>query len=281
MKKINIIFCLALTVFIYACDNPSSTTQYTPIVLGDSSTIVTETDTNYLSNVIDDIDQVTPANVVAKVDSPSVTKARETVTKIDTVVKENKQENKSVAGLNTNGVAILVGNETYIVVEGVNTTSSKQIDGQKQSEIVLALKNSKYNSAEVKVHNGKLNKAEYRYSSIPYVSVSNKTVGLTSLGSFRSSWKNISSKGGSVAAPTIKQIDYKSVSGNQLKTAVSSALQSRNYKPKAIDAITKKIGKNAKVTQAPFSLSINGFDMKIVGTDAKGKSFEKIIKLTF
>lgn len=282
MKNSCLFFGSFLLLSFLSCDNAAVQKQYAPIVLGDSTTIVTETDSNYLKNTVGDI-ETAPVNKLidssknneAKNDAPTMKDSVVT----STTVKEEPALVTTKAP-KTTGVAIHVGNETYVLVEGIQGGGNRVQDGQKNSAFSFNTNNGKFASAQIKIHNGKWTKAQYRYTVLPQFSYNNKFIDLQGLEAQSSNWDALNSKGNAINIPTIKNINYKKVSSSQLKQSVTTTLQNRKYKKSAIDAAVKQISNRSTITSAPFSLDITAFEVRVQGVDAKGKSFDKTIKLT-
>lgn len=276
MKKYGLLFsCLSGLCLLSACGEGQVQKKYDPIVLGDSATIVTETNPEYLKNNVEDIEVQT-----VNKDTISTPPTTAVAPKIDTPKTELKvAEQSNTTAPRTSGLAIDIGNGTYIVLEGVKVKDFKTQDGTKDNELVYKLTSGAYNSAQIKVHNGKVTKSTYRYAVVPQVETNNKRMPLSSLGDYTSDWASLSVKNGIVAVPKISNLKYKKVSASQLKKATEKVLKDRRYKKSAIDAVLRQIGNRATVQQKPFSLNLALVQVKIQGTDAKGKSFDKIIKI--
>lgn len=277
-----------LSIVVSSCDSAPENRQFKPIVMGDSSTIVTELDSNYLSNNVADVTfgNTMNSNVDASATAPAPS---ETTPPIATSTAETTTPPAVTTAAppaatnapKTDGMAINIGNGTYLLIEGVQLNSGSGTDGQNKNELSYSIKSGKPQQAQIKVHNGKIGAAQYRYSSTANMTINNKIVPLNKLGTYTSAWAKTTATQTAVNIPTLKGISFKKVKEAELKEAVQESLRQRNYKSTAIKAAVNKINKRTQITSAPFSVATTSTAIKLSGTDAKGKAFEKIIKLEY
>lgn len=265
MKKIIVIYSiLAGAALFTSCDNPAGNHDLKPIVLGDSAFIVTETDSQYLGDNVEDLEYGKRGQV------------RTGAAGADTPVKKDVQAASPIA---SGGHSIAIGNGSSLVIDGVKLKEFKAQDGTVANDLDYLITSGKYNQAVIRLDKGKISKVSYRYQSGVLYTINNTALKLSSVGNYTSDWEPVSFKGNEIGVPKVANVKPGSATSAQLKTAVQKELQSRKYKSSVVQSEVNKIGSRSKPTQAPFSTDITGITLKIAGTDAKGKSFEKNIKL--
>ncbi len=278
MKKIIVIYSiLAGAALFTSCDNPAGNHDLKPIVLGDSAFIVTETDSRYLGDNVEDLEygkrvQVRTGAAGADTATALPPAARQAA---DTPVKKDVQASAPVSG----GHSIAIGNGSSLVIDGVKLKEFKAQDGTVANDLDYLITSGKYNQAVIRLDKGKISKVSYRYQSGVLYTINNTALKLPSLGNYTSDWEPVSFKANEIGVPKVANVKSGSATAAQLKNAVQKELKSRKYKSSVVQSEVNKIGSRSKPTQAPFSTDITGIMLKIAGTDAKGKSFEKNIKL--
>jgi len=279
MKKIIVIYSiLAGAALFTSCDNPAGNHDLKPIVLGDSAFIVTETDSQYLGDNVEDLEygkrvQVRTGAAGADTATALPPASRQAA---DTPVKKDVQAASPIA---SGGHSIAIGNGSSLVIDGVKLKEFKAQDGTVANDLDYLITSGKYNQAVIRLDKGKISKVSYRYQSGVLYTINNTALKLSSVGNYTSDWEPVSFKGNEIGVPKVANVKPGSATAAQLKTAVQKELQSRKYKSSVVQSEVNKIGSRSKPTQAPFSTDITGITLKIAGTDAKGKSFEKNIKL--
>jgi hypothetical protein len=277
-RKVLLYLSVLTQLGITSCDEMPTNKEFQPIVLGDSSTIVIETNPEYLKNEVEDIAY---GNNDYKIDTPVVTSEKETSNLIvkDTtpVAAKNDKETATTNVANVSGLNIHIGNETYINIDGATIKEYKKQDATKASELIYKIVKGTPQQIEVKIQNGKINTAQYRYTSLATIHTNGKTIALNSLGQYTSGWSKLTTNNSATAVPTIKNITFKNIKGNDLKSAVQKELQARRYKSSAISSITSKIGSKTTINKSPFTVTQTSTGIRLIGTDAKGKNFDKVI----
>lgn len=263
---------MAAAFLFTSCDNPAGSKEFKPIALGDSSLIVTETDSQYLKDNVDDLEygKKMPAPEVADKESLPVRPAADTLPKKEAPVSQP-------AG--SGGHTIAIGNATALIIDGVKLKEFKTQDGTVANDLDYLITSGKYNQAVIRLDKGKVTKVSYRYQSGVTYTFNNTGIQLSALNNYTSDWEPASFKGTEIGVPKIGQVKYGNATGAQLKSAVQKELQSRKYKAAVVQSEVNKIGSRSKPGQAPFAIEVTGITLKINGTDAKGKPFEKNIKL--
>ncbi len=87
--KINTLFILCLSTTLWMSCQESGTKVFQPIVMGDTTTIVTETNPQFLKNDVDDIEpskRIATSTAVTKVDTPKAAPVAKTTIPYKTII---------------------------------------------------------------------------------------------------------------------------------------------------------------------------------------------------
>ena len=269
------------TLFLASCDNANNLSgkKFAPIVLGDSSGIVTETDADKLKNIVNDVEYATTPIVAAEV--------------IDDVVKEDKKpetasspeptpkvEEPKPAVVANNGkqLTLNIGNNTQIIIAGITTKEFRNQDPSTANDLSYLITAGDISKVNISVTNGKLKAISQRYQSTVGLKVEDAIWPLKSLGTKTSDWETKKVNGSYNFSENGKLV-FNTVSAQKLKDAAQKMLQQKRYKRDIVNNILNKIGSKTNPNSEPFKIIAQNYQFQIEGTDSKGKVFKKIIRL--
>lgn len=257
-------------------DNPN---KGKPIVLGDSSTIVTETDPTYLQDFVADIKtqpQAQPveqaqADTAAKQQAP---KQEEPAKETQQTAEQPKQEAPTGKGLT------MAFKEVTVFIPNISVRTYKQQDLTKANGASYELSSGNINGNQIKTSKGNVTRVSQRYQTIVVAKNELGTLVLESLSKL-SDWQAL--KGGSnsynISGLDARNLDYIKASPASIKNAVSRAARnkrmSRNTEQKWVNSV-----KNVRsANQKPLSVVLRSVMWKVEGKDEKGKPFQKQIRM--
>lgn len=274
MKNIQIVWLVILFVLFAACNNSNSNSAHNgPIILGDSSTIVTETDPQYLTNNIDDA----IPRVVEQQKEEAVPEPKDTV--VATVQEKPKAE---AAKPQEKGLALPF--ETFgVLITNVEANLPKNTNWAKANAVSMTLKNGSLQGETIKTSMGTITKLQQRTQTVVMLQHTNgKDYKLAAMPSYTSEWRTVAVKNSSY---TISGLDKKDIHYNNKFNAktLSRAAQklARNLRLSRRDEqkLLNSIKKVSRPNQAPCSIALQSVIWKISGKDANGKSVEKEVRV--
>lgn len=271
-------------LFLASCDNANNLSgkKFEPIILGDSSTIVTETDADKLKNIVNDVEYATTPIVAAEViDNVVKEDAKPETTQTPTPEPAPKtEEPKPAVVVSNNGkqLSLNIGNNTQIILSGITTKEFKSQDPSKVNDLSYLVTAGDINKITISVTNGKLKAISQRYQSTVGLNVEQNLWPLKSLGTKTSDWATKKVNGTYTFSENGKLV-FNTVSAQKLKDAAQKMLQQKKYKKEVVNNVLNKIGNKANPNTAPFSIIAQNYQFQIEGTDSKGKAFQKIIRL--
>lgn len=267
-----IIAAIALTAGA-SCGSGSGKQTRGPIVLGDSATIVTEKDSQYLRDMVMDIQPAYDNN-------PEPQKpVKDTVKKQpvrDTVTTTTKQE--AVAP----GLAVEFGG-TKMVLAGLDASQPRKQNADKENELSFSLRSGEPGKGKLVFYNAKNVTVKQRYQSRLLLKSPLGTVDLRDLGLYTSGWNTVavSNKGNtqSFDLNALLHPAFSQVNNAKVKNAADRELRKRRAGSKAIQGWMKEIKGIRNANDKPCDIELDNIQWQVSGTDAQGKPFRKTIRI--
>ncbi len=266
---------LASFLFLLSCDSQNSEGG-APIVLGDSSTIVTETDPKYLTNYVDDI-QLRPANPDTAADQPETAQqgTDETVTSSGTSTEEEKKEpvvTKSGSGLN------IPFKEVTVFIPGIETKIFQSQDLQKASGATYMLTGGKLNENRLELNGATISNVAQRHLTKVTLEANGTLLEVTPLNNL-TDWQPVKGNGKLYTIKGLDRPEIQKLTASQIRLAVSRAAKAKRMSRKNIQEWERAVHNVRSLDQKPFTVVIKSVMWKIDGKDANGKFFQKQVRL--
>ena len=257
---------VAALLLLASCDNMASRQSTGPIVLGDSATIVTEADSQYLQDMVPDpafdASTATPAPDTA---AAAAQPTRDTVASVPPT--------KPTEAPAPSGLAADFG-DVQVVLPGVEARGgNRSLKGA--SSAAFTLSGTEFSGRSIAVRGATVKRIQQRTGYSAVVEIGGKPVLLSDIGTMYSGWQSLNGKGGDyklaqAAAPLAK------VSATTLRNAVQKASRKQRLDRKT----EQKLLASAKsLSTPPLSMQPRVFTWKIDVADAKGKSFSKEVRI--
>lgn len=263
------ISCIA--VLLSACGNEQEKPKL-PIVLGDSSSIVTETDPQYLTDFFSDLQlQQLPEDTIVSVPADTAATGAGAVDSAVGAAKTVAIDGKGLS-IPFDGVTI------FIPGIGVKTYSEQNLEKSHGASYQLVTGDLKGN--QIRISGGTVEKVSQRY--ITNVMVKND-LGVLILDALdnTSSWSPVKGQGGVYPIKGLEEseLDYKKATPAQIRAAVSRAARNKRMSRKNLRKWEASVRNVKSVNQKPLMLVLRSVMWKIDGKDAKGKNFSKQIRI--
>lgn len=269
MRRICLIAIPAVTVFLAACGGRVLNNSSAPIILGDSSTIVTETDSQYLQDAIPDLEvreqPVAPAAVVADTTvAPPVA---------DTAIPK--------PAVKIEGFNISLG-DAAIVIQGPGLKENKKQDNR-QNDLSYVLSSGSIGSAKLVFMGVKNVEVQQRYLSSAGLKSGLGTLDLKALGQYTSGWEKLAVKTEGdnkvSVAQGLNNPKFQNIGNAKIKNAADQALRAQKISKKDTQKWQKEISRMRSMNDKPGTVSLDAVEWTVTGTDTKGKSFKKTIRV--
>lgn len=234
-----------------------------PIVLGDSASIVTESDTQYLRDEVLDIE---PKRLAEQAAAPPAKAAPE-------APKPPVKEEGATIDLGT----------VKIVLPGIQLRERKGQNAERESSLSYTLTSGKPENTKLLVYGAGKVTIRQRYQSRLMLKSSLGSVDLRDLGLYTSGWDNLkvtdNNKAQQATLSSLDRLGFARVTNSKIKNAADRELRKRRTNSRTIRNWMKEIQRTRSATDKPCEIILDNVQWQISGTDDKGKDFRKSIRV--
>jgi hypothetical protein len=283
MRALYIVLIVVSIGLLQGCgsDNPN---RGKPIVLGDQSTIVTETDSQYLQDFVADIKPVQP---IVQQEAPKedtvgrqVAAEKEAIPQQEQPKKEEpKQESKEASVPKGNGLNIAF-KEVSLLIPNINTRSYKQQDTKKANGASYELVSGNLSGNQIKTGGGKVTKVSQRYQTVIAVKNDMGTLVLESLNR-TTDWQTL--KGGNnvytISGLDTKHLQYLKATPAAIRNAVSRAARNKRMSRANEQKWVKSVSRVRDANDKPLVIILRSVMWKIEGKGTDGKPYQKQLRI--
>lgn len=278
MKQITccLFFATALVLF-GSCSGElnSGNAHRGAIVLGDSSTIVTEADTTYLSDQVADIEPQAEGKPVSASAPDTEKKAEVSQPTPDNTTPKTAEANAAAV----NGFTIDFGQGVKVSFPGITARSYQQQNPEKESGVSYAVTSGNLSKSNLVVTGLKNITVRQRYQSYLELQSGKEKLSLKNLGSYLSDWESLSGNSTSFSLKLLQNIGYKSISQNTLRNGLRSAARSERLSRSETNFWINAIRRTRSAKDAPCRVEMDNVQWQISGETASGRRFHKTIRL--
>lgn len=271
IMKLHILFSLFVVASLSACSPEDRGKSRGPIVLGDSSTIVTETDTAILQDVVADI-QV-PAEQLPEAPAEP---AR------DTVESTPAAAAPTPAAQTFSGDGLQIGfQEVNVFFPGIDAKTYSKGDLKKARSATFELQKGRLAGGKMQLApaGGKITKVTQRYESTVGIQQGSGSLTLSGLGKYRSDWKELNPGTGAYILTGLDQPEFHSVSAPTFRNAVTQQTRRDRMSKQESKQLSDLARNYRSVKQAPARIEISSVSWRIEGQDAAGKKYNKEVRM--
>lgn len=278
-KRFSYLTILTWAILFCSCQNMPSNNRG-PIVLGDPSTIVTESDSAKLQDMVSDLkphitrSEPNEAEVADKKENPP---AADTATKPAAVAI---QPAPSPAATTGNGLKADF-NIMSLLIPNLNVKQSGNANLTHANGAVYTFISGNINGNVIKVTSN-VTKVSQRYQSVIVLKNELGVLPLESL-SETTSWQPLKGTNNiwRITGLDEKSLDFAQASQSAIRNAVGKAAQRRRYSRKKAQEWVNSVHNVRAPNQKPLYVTLRSVMWKIDGKDANGKLFSKQIRVDF
>jgi hypothetical protein len=259
-----------------SCSNQSSNKNHGPIVLGDSATIVTETDPDKL------VDQVTDLRPLSDEQAPQqdTSLTRDTTKTAPTDKPAEEQPTATTPPPPGNGLNIAF-KEVSIFIPNIITRSYENKDLQNARSATYELQSGNLAGNQLRISGGSVQKVTQCYQTIIALKDGSKVLPLESLGTYSSPWESLRGNGSSypIQGLAANQLKANNVTPAAIRNAVAQAgRRARMSRDELADwqDFARKV-RNANTP--PATVVLRNATWRIEGKDARGKNFSNEVRV--
>jgi hypothetical protein len=281
-----IVSVTGLALMLSSCNNGQQSTTG-PIVLGDSATIVTESDQQQLKDLVTDLQPVIPPaenkdqdpqTEQTAADTPNTTSGKPAPANQTATPPAKQQPAAAPAPSSGPGLRAEFG-EVTVQVSGLNVTQAGKKDLKRASGAVYTLNSGKINGSTLQV-SGTVTRVSQRYQTIVILKSNMGELPLEAL-SVTTGWKQV--KGGSNSFPVTgldaRNLEYYDADASDIRNAVQRIAKKRRMNHKKAQALLNSVRNVRSANQKPLTVELRSVMWKIDGKDAQGRTYSKQIRI--
>ncbi|MBS1772728.1 MAG: hypothetical protein JST82_07705 [Bacteroidetes bacterium] len=284
MRNISAVIILS-ALLLQSCgnDNPNSGK---PIVLGDSSTIVTEADSQYLQDFVADIKPIQPVTLPEAPHEDTAAKQAQAEKEAIPQQEEEKKpevkqpaEAKVTAAPKGNGLNIEFTGLT-VLIPNLNTRSYRSQDAKKANGVSYELVSGTLAGNHIKTGVGNVTKVSQRYQTVIAIKNEMGTLFLESLNR-TTDWQPLRGKNNDyvITGLDAAHLQYLNATPAAIKNALDRAARNKRISKANLQKWQNSIKKVRSANQKPLVVVLRSVMWKIEGKDAQGKPFNKQIRI--
>lgn len=274
----NKILAVGVAALLASCGDGKKTAEG-PIVLGDSSTIVTEEDPNQLKDLVTDLNPVIPPSEEPKEESPATAEAATTASATPTTTPPPAQQQPAAAALPSGQGLRAEFKDVTVVIPGLEVKQAGNKNLERANGAVYTLVNGKINGATLTA-SGTITKVSQRYQSVVLMNSDVGELVLDQL-SITSGWKEVKGNGNTfpIRGLDANSIEYYDADGDDIRRAVERAAKRRRLSRRKVQDLVSDVRRVRSVSQKPLHGELRSVMWKIDGKDASGRAFSKQIRV--
>ncbi len=277
MIRYSLIWAIASVLFV-SCKNDKKV-SHGAIVLGDSATIITETDPTFLEDYVADIKL---AETTTQSSAQQPTEETKPVAKDTTkeIIAPQPTEVVATTQKNTSGLTIDF-KEVSVTIPQIEVRSFKNQNARMLNGVSYQLVSGKLQGNQLIFKNATITKVSQRYITTLVASNGGDKMELENM-EYTSPWSVL--KGKNTFAITHlepDQLTHKNTSVGNVRNAISRSARANRYSRKELNEWEQLAKKVKDVNRAPISVALQSVMWKIEGKDRNNKPFSKEIRLDY
>lgn len=259
-------------MLLAACGDGNNTTDVPPIDMGDPATIVTETDTQYLADIVPDLNLAPDRPVrIASTEadtSPAATDSQQTV---------GINEPQSVAA--GAGLRVPFPQVTFFV-PGIDTRTYREPNLEADYGASYELTEGSLVGNKVVIKAAEISDVYMRYQTIV---VARDKLGTLPLESLRklTDWKKIKGNNGVYTIDGLEpgKLQGIKVSNKAIRRAVNRDARNRNWSRGGIRQWQNAVRNTSNTSQKPLHIELRSVMWKVTGKDENGRPFTRQLRI--
>lgn len=266
---------LLLLPALSACnDSDNPTGQAPPIKLGDPATIVTETDSQYLADVVADLKMNTGRPVTIASTKPDTTPATVDTAKVASPAVETAAAQPTGKGLR------VPFPQVEFFIPGIATKTYKEPNLETDYGASYEITEGTLAGNKIYIKGGNIEDVYMRYQTIIVARNKQGTLPLESLRKL-TDWKKQKGSNGVYEIDGLEpnKLEGLKVSNKAIRNAVSRDAKSRNWSRNGVQQWLSSVRNVKNSTQKPLHTELRSVMWKVTGKDANGRPFQRQLRI--
>lgn len=269
-------------LLLSSCDDNIKGGHHEPVVFGNPNTIVTETDSAYLRDLVADLQPTTHEDAPKVTADTITTTAQQPATDAQQVPPADQPKDATPApkpapqekGLN------IAFKEAAIVIPNIEVRSLQKQNPQTASGVTYQLKDGNVNGNRIKVASGNVTRISQRYETVIVIDNDLGEMRLDALDA-TSDWQNLQGRNDvyTITGLTANKLIDPKVTPATLKAAITKAARSMRLSKRKEQEWQHSVRNVRSANQRPLTTVLTSVTWRIDGKDEKGKPFQKRIRI--
>ncbi len=268
---------LLLLPALNACnDSDNPTGQAPPIKMGDPATIVTETDSQYLADVVADLKMNTGRPVTIASTKPDTTPAA-----VADTAQASTPATETVATVQPTGKGLKVPfPQVEFFIPNIATKTYKEPNLETDYGASYEITEGTLAGNKIYIKGGNIEDVYMRYQTIIVARNKQGTLPLESLRKL-TDWKKQKGTNGvyEIEGLEPKKLQGLKVSNKAIRNAVSRDAKSRNWSRNGVQQWLNAVRNVKNSTQKPLHTELRSVMWKVTGKDANGRPFQRQLRI--
>lgn len=265
-----------LAMLLAACGGSNNPTgQAPPIKMGDPATIVTETDSQYLTDVVNDLNMASSRPITIAAAVKDTTKAPFT----DTAKTAAAPVAEAPVTATGDGLRVPFP-QAKLFIPGIKTKTYKEPNLETDYGASYEIVGGELQGNQLVVEGKNIEDVYMRYQTIV---VARNDLGTLPLESLRklTDWKKIQGKNGVYKIDGLdkKKLEGIKVSNKAIRNAVTRDAKSRRLSRNATQQWLNSVKKTNNTSQKPLNIELRSIMWKVSGKDANGRPFQRQLRI--
>lgn len=273
MRNTSIFSILFVSMFLFSCENNTTSLENAekmPIIMGDSSLIVFEEDSQYLENVIVDIRHKEVQTL------PSEEKEEEKTNDVPVIEKQFRPQIP-------NGFSIDFS-ELSLLFSGIETIEYMQQEPKKLDGVSYKINNGNILEESLYIQDVEKVEVRQRYLTELYLQNKNQELLIESAGKYKSEWEEIKELNENMDIYSFpikveKPLQFKTLNAQQQQNLVQRELRNKRYSRAATNEWMRLVRQNFNLQNKPYSIKLHALQWQIKGQTRDGKIFFKTVNM--
>lgn len=245
-------------------------------MLGDPATIVTETDSQHLKDMVTDLSPVIPEPAPT---TETPTQNTDTTKKQEVITTAPVEKPTEAAAPQGKGLTVAFEPVT-VFIPNIETKTYRNQDPKKGSGASYQLIDGNLNNNQLKISEGNVTKVSQRYQTVVILKNSLGTLQLDAL-SNTTEWKELKGNKNTytISGLDARKLEYADADASDIRKAVERALRAHRIAKRKHAEWLNSVRHTRDANQAPLKVVLRSVIWKIEGKDAKGKVYQKQLRI--
>lgn len=277
-------------VTLFSCNMRDNARSHGSIRLGDSSTIVTETDSDNLKDLVTDFSSNVPehsenkdtaATAPAQPAPADTTAAKNTAAPTAAAQPDPAKPAPEAPAAQPHGNGLTVAfKDVTVFIPGITVKTYRAQNLEKANGASYQLTGGKLPGNQIKITSGTVTRISQRYQTVVAIKNDMGTLPLDAL-SNTTDWQALpgGKNGYNITGLDSRHLQYSRANASQIKKATERAMRAHRISRRKEREWMSSIARVHAVNQPPSTVTLRSVMWKIEGKDARGRSFQKQVRI--